>query len=43
MERKPIAFEGDSLEQIRDFPDNVKDDVGFQLDKVQRGEAPSRY
>ncbi|MEW8034315.1 MAG: type II toxin-antitoxin system RelE/ParE family toxin [Candidatus Thiodiazotropha endolucinida] len=43
MERKPIAFEGDSLEQIRDFPDNVKDDVGFQLDKVQRGEDPDDW
>ncbi|MEW8050097.1 MAG: type II toxin-antitoxin system RelE/ParE family toxin [Candidatus Thiodiazotropha sp.] len=43
MERKPIAFEGDSLEQIRDFPDNVKDDVGFQLDKVQRGENPDDW
>ncbi|MEW8197454.1 MAG: type II toxin-antitoxin system RelE/ParE family toxin [Candidatus Thiodiazotropha endolucinida] len=43
MERKPIAFEGDSLEQIRDFSDNVKDDVGFQLDKVQRGEDPDDW
>ncbi|MEJ1355412.1 MAG: type II toxin-antitoxin system RelE/ParE family toxin [Candidatus Sedimenticola sp. (ex Thyasira tokunagai)] len=35
---KEIEFLGDSLDQIRDFSQDAKQDVGFQLDKVQRGE-----
>ena len=34
---------GASLNTIRDFPMDVRRDVGFQLDKVQHGLEPSNY
>lgn len=40
---KPIAFLGDSLNCLRDFPDDVRHDAGFQLDKVQRGQQADDF
>ena len=40
---KPIVFLGSSLESIRDFPAAVKRETGYELDKVQRGEAPKDW
>jgi phage-related protein len=40
---KPVRFQGDSLKCIRDFPEDAKQDAGFQLDKVQRGELPDDF
>lgn len=40
---KSISFLGDSLKRIREFSCNAKQDVGFQLDKVQRGEQPDDF
>jgi phage-related protein len=40
---KSIRFLGNSLECLRDFPENAKHDVGYQLDKVQRGEQPDDF
>jgi phage-related protein len=37
---KPLRFVGDSLKSLREFPANAKQDAGYQLDKVQRGEQP---
>lgn len=37
---KPIVFVGDSLKRLREFPDEARQDAGYQLDKVQRGEPP---
>jgi phage-related protein len=37
---KKIQFLGDSLKCLREFPEDAKQDVGYQLDKVQRGERP---
>ncbi|MBY0510897.1 MAG: type II toxin-antitoxin system RelE/ParE family toxin [Rhodospirillaceae bacterium] len=37
---KPVTFVGSSLDDLRDLPKGVKRQVGFQLDKVQYGEAP---
>ncbi len=38
---KPVAWIDDSLERLREFPPNAKNDAGYQLDQVQRGnEAP---
>ena len=37
---KQAEFLGDSLEVLRAFPDGARKDAGFQLAKVQRGEAP---
>jgi phage-related protein len=38
---KPLRFLGDSLKRLREFPEDAKQEAGFQLDKVQRGERPS--
>ncbi len=35
---KPIRFLGDSLSCLREFDADAKQDAGYQLDKVQRGE-----
>lgn len=40
---KPISFLGDSLNCLRDFPDDVRHDAGFQLDKVQRGQQADDF
>lgn len=36
---KPIAFLGDSLDRLRDFPDDARSEAGQQLDEVQNGEV----
>ncbi len=38
---KPLRFLGDSLKRLREFPESARQDMGFQLDKVQRGEMPN--
>ena len=40
---KPIRFLGDSLKRLREFPDDARQDAGYQLDKVQRGEQPDDF
>lgn len=40
---KKLRFLGDSLAQIRDFCSDAKQDVGYQLDKIQRGEQPDDF
>ncbi len=35
-----IIFLGNSLEDIRDFPEEAKRDTGYELDRVQRGLSP---
>jgi phage-related protein len=40
---KPIRFLGDSLTRLREFDSDAKQDVGYQLDKVQRGEQPDDF
>jgi phage-related protein len=40
---KPVRFLGDSLECLRDFPEDARHDAGYQLEKVQRGEQPDDY
>ena len=40
MTTKPVEFIGDSIDTLRAFPDSARQDAGFQLDKVQRGEDP---
>jgi phage-related protein len=34
---KELEFLGDSLDQIRSFPSDAKQDIGYQLDRVQNG------
>lgn len=38
-----IAWEGDSREVISSFPDDVKQNLGFQLRLLQEGEEPLDY
>jgi phage-related protein len=40
---KPIRFLGNSLACLREFDADAKQDVGYQLDKVQRGEQPDDF
>ncbi|MCK9202684.1 MAG: type II toxin-antitoxin system RelE/ParE family toxin [Gallionella sp.] len=40
---KPLRFVGDSLKCLREFPDDARQDAGYQLDKVQRGEQPDDF
>lgn len=40
---KPVRFLGDSLQCLRDFPEDARHDAGYQLDKVQRGQQPDDF
>ncbi|MCC6362326.1 MAG: type II toxin-antitoxin system RelE/ParE family toxin [Bryobacterales bacterium] len=40
---KPVCFLGNSLQCLRDFPEDARHDAGYQLDKVQRGEHPDDF
>jgi phage-related protein len=37
---KKIAFLGDSLGRLRDFPDDARSQAGYQLREVQSGNDP---
>ena len=39
---KPIAWAGDSLERLREFPADAMHDAGYQLEAVQAGSAPEK-
>lgn len=40
---KKVVFMGDSLERIKAFPVGTRQDAGFQVDKIQRGENPDDW
>ena len=40
---KRVRFMGDSLERLREFPEDAKSDAGYQLEQVQRGEQPDDF
>jgi len=40
---KPLRFLGDSLKRLREFPGDARQDAGYQLDRVQRGEQPTDF
>jgi len=40
---KPVRFLADSLERLREFPEDAKQDAGYQLEPVQRGEQPDDF
>ncbi|GAK73410.1 hypothetical protein RRU01S_38_00140 [Agrobacterium rubi TR3 = NBRC 13261] len=40
---KDLVFLGDSLEQLRDFPEQARKEAGVQLHKVQQGIEPSDW
>ncbi|MGH8282889.1 MAG: hypothetical protein ACRESE_03490 [Gammaproteobacteria bacterium] len=37
---KPITFLGNTLRNLREFPESAQREAGFQLDKIQRGLTP---
>jgi phage-related protein len=37
---KPLDFAGSSREDLREFPDEVKEDIGYALFEVQQGGKP---
>ena len=40
---KVIRFLGDSLTRLREFGADAKQDAGYQLDKIQRGEQADDF
>ncbi len=43
MTLKPVAWLGDSREQIRNFPDEPRHEAGYQLERVQAGKDPKDW
>jgi phage-related protein len=37
---RPVRFMGNSREVLREMPDEVKSEIGFALERVQRGKMP---
>jgi phage-related protein len=40
---KSVSFLGDSLKRLREFPEDAKQDAGYQLDKIQNGLQPDDF
>jgi len=40
---KPVRFLGDSLERLRQFPNEARHDCGYQIDLLQRGQQPNDF
>jgi phage-related protein len=40
---KPIAFVGNALDELRDFPASARREAGYQLDRLQRGLDPDDW
>lgn len=40
---KLVTFLGDSLDRLRNFPDNARLDAGYQLNEVQNGNDPDDW
>ncbi len=40
LANKKVVWEGDSLEVLREFPDDIKQDIGNDLRRLQVGEEP---
>jgi len=40
LANKKIVWEGNSLENLKEFPDEIKQDIGSDLRRLQVGEAP---
>jgi phage-related protein len=43
MAFKPVAFHGDSLDRLRDFPEDARREAGHELYQVQKGLDPSDW
>ena len=40
---KPVSFLGNSLDEVRSFPDDARGEAGFQIDRLQRGLDPDDW
>lgn len=40
---KNIVFLGTSLDDIKSFPDDIRQDVGYQLHLIQMGDMPNDF
>ena len=40
---KTVDFLGDSLARVREFPDDARSEVGFQLRRLQAGDDPADW
>jgi phage-related protein len=40
---KPIHWLGNTHKQVKEYPAEVKQEVGYQIDKIQRGEEPADW
>lgn len=40
---RPIRFLGSSLDDLRHFPADARQEAGYQLDKVQHGMEPTDW
>ncbi len=40
---KPIDWRGSALDDVKEFPDDAKRQAGFQLHKIQQGDAPDDF
>ncbi len=40
---KPVVFLGDSLDRVREFPERVRRQAGFELRQVQHGLDPTDW
>lgn len=40
---KPVSFVDTSLDDLRAFPSDARQEAGYQLDKVQRGDEPDDW
>jgi phage-related protein len=43
MAFKPVTFHGDSLDRLRDFPNDARREAGNELYQVQKGHDPSDW
>ncbi len=43
MTRKDLEFHGTSKSDLRDFPDDIRQDAGYQLHCVQMGNDPAHW
>jgi phage-related protein len=42
-ETKPVEFRGSALDDLRTFPEAVRREAGYQLDRVQHGREPDDW
>jgi len=43
MALKPVTFHGDSLDRLRDFPEDARREAGHELWQVQKGADPTDW